>query len=181
VNFCSTCGSEKLRNQIPEGDHALRKVCASCNTVHYENPLMIVGCLVHNDKEEIMLCKRGIEPRKGFWNLPAGFLENNEGADQGAAREVLEETGAKVRIGELHTVYNVLHAKQVYLTFEAYMIDDHVELTPESTAIQFFKEADIPWDDIAFSSNTHAIKHWISKKSGSVKQLAIGTYRKKHD
>ncbi len=140
---------------------------------------MIVGCIIENDRGEIMLCKRGIEPRLGFWNLPCGFLENNETVQFGALREVKEETGAKVELLGLHTIYNLPHAQQVYLIFRAKMTGTHYEITAESTEIEFFKEQDIPWSDIAFSSNSHAIKHLLSIRKGEASGYAIGEYQKK--
>ncbi len=175
MNYCSHCGSSNLETKIPEGDHLPRIVCENCETIHYLNPRTIVGCLILNDKNEVMLCRRGIEPRLGFWNLPAGFLENNEGVEEGALREVLEETGATVKLKGLHTIYNVIKAQQVYLIFEASMLDDHYELTPESTEIKFFAQSEIPWDEIAFSSNVFALNHWIAKSNGTTSELAIGT------
>lgn len=138
---------------------------------------MIVGCLVLNDKGEILLARRGIEPRYGYWNLPAGFMENEEGVEEGAIREVLEETGAQVAIQKLHSIYNLLKAHQVYLFFRAKMLNDHVELTPESTEIKFFAPDDIPWDELAFSSNAHALKHWLAILDGAEDQLNIGTLK----
>ncbi len=123
-----------------------------------------------------MLAKRGIEPRKGFWNLPCGFLENQETIEQGATREVHEETGATVELGNLHTVYNLPHANQVYLIFKAKMVGNKFYTTLESTEIQFFAESEIPWDDIAFSSNSFAIKEYYENPSS--KETFIGSYFK---
>lgn len=175
MKYCSECGSDKLQSLIPVDDHRPRLVCGECETIHYENPKIIVGCLVLNAKGEILLARRGIEPRLGFWNLPAGFLENDEGVEQGALREVLEETGAQIEISQLHSVYNLLKAQQVYLFFRAKMLNDHVETTPESTEIKFFAPEDIPWNELAFSSNAHALKHWLSILGGGKDELNIGT------
>ncbi len=176
MNYCSNCGSKDIDFKIPEGDHLPRFVCLQCETIHYQNPRMIVGCIIENKKGKIMLCKRGIEPRLGYWNLPCGFLENNESIEDGALREVLEETGAKVELVNLHTIYNLSKAQQVYLIFRAKMLNDHFELTPESTAIEFFELDEIPWEDIAFSSNSHAIKHLIDIREGKSEGLNIGSY-----
>lgn len=139
---------------------------------------MVVGCLIE-EKGKVMLCRRGIEPRKGYWNLPCGYLENEETVQQGAKREVYEETGASVQLGPLLTVYNLPHANQVYLIFLAEMTDPHYHLTPESTAIEFFDPEVIPWADIAFSSNSFALKHWIElRQKGAEPSLAIGSYFK---
>lgn len=140
---------------------------------------MIVGCIIEDDKGSILLAKRGIEPRKGYWNLPCGFLENNETVQAGAVREVLEETGAEIELGPLHTIYNLPQAQQVYLIFRARMKGNFTQLTPESTAIEFFSLEDIPWDDIAFSSNTHAIKHLIDLNNGDASGYSIGLFEKK--
>jgi ADP-ribose pyrophosphatase YjhB (NUDIX family) len=139
---------------------------------------MVVGCIIENEGK-IMLCRRGIEPRKGYWNLPCGFLENDETIEQGAKREVYEETGASVQLNYLHTVYNLPHANQVYLIFHAQMVDDHYQLTPESTEIEFFPLNDIPWEEIAFSSNSFAIEHLIKlHEKRTSEKLAIGSYFK---
>ncbi len=160
MNFCSVCGSNQLIAEIPDGDHRLRNVCKNCGTIHYSNPLIVTGCLVtFNGK--ILLAKRGIEPRKGYWNLPAGFMENSETAEEGALREVKEETGLSVIIERLHTVFSVVHANQVYLIFKANAVDADFTLTPESTAIEFFSPDKIPWDEIAFSSNKHALRTYL--------------------
>lgn len=121
---------------------------------------MVVGCLIVKD-DKILLARRGIEPRLGFWNLPCGFLENEETIQQGAQREVLEETGASVALSNLHTVYNLPHANQVYLIFKAKMVGEELHTTLESTEIKFFAKDEIPWGDIAFSSNAFAIKKYI--------------------
>ncbi len=137
---------------------------------------MVVGCLIDKDGK-IMLARRGIEPRLGFWNLPCGFLENEETVEQGAKREVYEETGATVELGNLHTVYNLPHANQVYLIFKADMVGDKYELTTESTEIRFFASEEIPWDEIAFSSNAFAIKKYIEHGKAD-KITHVGSYFK---
>ena len=175
MKFCSQCGSADLKQQIPADDHRPRIICQNCGTIHYLNPKIIIGCLIINDRDEVMLCRRGIEPRLGYWNLPAGFLENNESVEEGALREVLEETGARVEILHLHSVYDVLKAQQVYLIFKARMLNNYYKLTPESTEIKFFQADQIPWEEIAFSSNVHALEHWISVRNGAEEKLAIGT------
>lgn len=179
VNYCSYCGSNAISLSIPQGDHLPRFVCEKCQRVHYTNPNMVVGCVIEH-QNEIMLCRRGIEPRMGYWNLPCGFLENHETVQEGAIREVYEETGAKVILQGLHTVYNLPHANQVYLIFRACLQKSATwHLTPESTEIEFFKLDAIPWDEMAFSSNTHAIKHLMAQKSDNkTPKVAVGTYRK---
>lgn len=157
MNYCSNCGSDAIAFKIPEGDHFPRFVCDECGTIHYTNPNMVVGCIIVKD-EKIVLARRGIEPRKGYWNLPCGFLENDETIQQGAKREVYEETGLEVELENLHIVYNLPQANQVYLIFKASISGGKAQLTLESTEIDFFTLDAIPWDEIAFSSNSFAIK-----------------------
>ena len=167
MKFCSNCGSDALDYRIPEGDNRSRFICNSCDMVHYVNPNVIVGCLIV-ENGAIMLAKRGIEPQFGLWNLPCGFLENDETVEEGAIREVLEETGAKVEIEYLHSVYSVPKTNQIYLIFKAHMLDSYYHITPESTDIAFFPFEEIPWDLIAFSSNTFAIRQLIDSHTDAV-------------
>tara|TARA_R110000868_G_scaffold70648_2_gene207412 strand:+ start:85 stop:624 length:540 start_codon:yes stop_codon:yes gene_type:complete len=177
MNFCSNCGSSHIEFIIPSGDERKRFVCSQCQTIFYDNPRMIVGCIIENDDQEIMLCRRGIEPRLGFWNLPCGFLENDEKIEDGALREVKEETGAEVKLEGLHIVYNLPKAQQVYLIFKAKMQSDYIHLTPESTEISFFSLKEIPWEELAFSSNAFAIKHLIDlKENPKLNSLSIGSF-----
>ncbi|NVK03255.1 MAG: NUDIX hydrolase [Flavobacteriia bacterium] len=173
MNYCSNCGSDQLTSTIPDGDHRLRVVCENCNTIHYQNPLIVVGCLIEHDGK-ILLAKRGIEPSKGFWNLPAGFMENGETAEEGALREVEEETGMSVTIDRLHSVFSVVHANQVYLIFKATSSSIEYTLTPESIEIEFFEPSEIPWNEIAFSSNTHALKAFLQNPNSS--EVHLGSY-----
>ena len=115
MNFCSNCGSA-VESKIPEGDHLPRFVCPSCHTIHYENPLLVLGC-VPEWQDKILLCKRAIEPRLGYWTVPAGFMENGETMQQAAARECLEEATAVVDIGSLLAIVNVTRANQVHVMF----------------------------------------------------------------
>lgn len=177
MNFCSNCGSNALTYKIPEGDHFPRFVCPDCDSIHYLNPKMVVGCVIIDDAGRIMLARRGIEPRAGYWNLPCGYMENEETIQQGAKREVYEETGATVELENLHTVYNLPHANQVYLIFKAAMVGDEYHTTPESTEIRFFAPEEIPWDEIAFSSNAFAIKKFLENPRHDT-QTHLGSYFK---
>ena len=139
---------------------------------------MIVGSIpVFQNK--ILLAKRGIEPRKGYWNLPCGFLELNESIETGALRELKEETGAEMNIDYLHTIYSVLPSGQVYLIFKGSLVSDRVVLTTESTEIEFFEIDKIPWKDIAFSSNEFALKKYIEDLDSSFKNVHFGTFKGK--
>lgn len=136
---------------------------------------MVVGCLIYNEAGQVLLARRSIEPRYGFWNLPCGYLERGETVQAGALREVEEETGATVALGPLHTVYNLPHADQVYLIFLAQMRGQHAEKTTESLAVRFFSEAEIPWAEVAFSSNVFALHHFFqSRRSPELSLPAVG-------
>ncbi|MDH5426058.1 MAG: NUDIX hydrolase [Gammaproteobacteria bacterium] len=149
MKYCTQCGS-KTAQLIPEGDQKLRHVCTQCETVHYLNPKIITGCLVeHEDK--ILLCRRAIEPQSGKWTLPAGFMENNETCIQGAIRETREEANAEVRELQLYSVYDIPHISQVYMIYRARLNSLNFSPGIESTDVQLFEKADIPWQQLAFS------------------------------
>src|SRR6478672_2931253 len=122
MNFCSNCGAATLELRIPDGDTLQRRVCATCGTIHYENPKIVAGCLPVWG-ERVLLCKRAIEPRHGLWTLPAGFLELGETTAQGAIRETVEEAGARVELEGLYSLINVVRVGQVHLFYRARMLD----------------------------------------------------------
>ena len=161
MNFCSNCGSDELVKKIPEGDNLERFVCNKCGHIHYQNPNVVAGVLPYNDKNQILLCKRSIEPREGYWTLPAGFLENGETIEQGAIRETLEEAKLKVKDSRLFTVISVPHIDQVYTFFTAKIINDDFGPTAESSEVQLFSYEDIPWDELAFPTVMRTIKLFL--------------------
>lgn len=148
MRHCSECGAA-VQIQIPAGDNRPRHVCPDCGVVHYQNPKLIVGCIPEWG-DQLLLCRRAIQPRYGLWTLPAGFMETGETAQAGAARETLEESGATVEVGSLHTMYNLPYASQMYLLFRAKLVAQEVNPGIESLEVEFFREKDIPWLDIAF-------------------------------
>lgn len=159
MKYCSQCG-EKVVFSIPEGDNRPRYWCPSCLTIHYQNPKIIVGALpIWQDK--VLLCKRAIEPRKGFWTLPAGFMENSETLQEGAARETWEEACASVNVGDLYTVFNLPHINQVYVFFLAQMDNGDFGVGEESSDADLFSLDDIPWDELAFPTITRTLKLYI--------------------
>jgi ADP-ribose pyrophosphatase YjhB (NUDIX family) len=173
MKFCSTCGATVTR-KVPEGDSLPRYVCDACATIHYQNPRMIVGCLpVWED--QILLCKRAIEPRHGLWTLPAGFMENGETLAAGAARETLEEANARVEIGTLYAVYNVPHVNQVYLLFLAKLLDLNFSSGAESLETRLFREDEIPWDQIAFATVRNTLTHYFADRSRQHYGFHLGT------
>ncbi|MEM9172473.1 MAG: NUDIX hydrolase [Pseudomonadota bacterium] len=158
MKFCSKCG-ERVVRAVPQGDTHERWVCNACGMIHYQNPNIVVGCVPERDGK-ILLCKRAIEPRYGYWTVPAGFMELNETMAEGAARETMEEAGASVEIGHLFASVDVPHAGQVHVFFTARLISD---FSPgqESLECKMVAPEDIPWDDIAFPSGTFALKKYI--------------------
>jgi ADP-ribose pyrophosphatase YjhB (NUDIX family) len=149
MNYCSNCG-DTVKFCAPAGDDRPRYLCESCDTVHYENPKIVVGCIPEKDRK-ILLCRRAIEPRSGKWTLPAGYLENGETVEKGAQRETLEEAGAKIEILAPYALFNICYVNQIYLMFRARLLDGTFKAGSESTEVRLFLEEDIPWDQIAFT------------------------------
>lgn len=171
INFCSSCGAP-MEEKIPVDDDHIRSVCTQCPHVHYENPKMVVGCIpVFEDR--ILLCRRNIEPRKGKWTLPAGYLENKESVQDGALRETLEETRAKVAIVAPYRLFNIVNMDQIYLMFYARMGDDVFGSTSESSEVKLFKEADIPWDELAFEVIRQTLIDFFRDRKHSVYPFEI--------
>ncbi|MDC9720767.1 MAG: NUDIX hydrolase [Gammaproteobacteria bacterium] len=167
MKYCSHC-SAVVRFVIPLGDNRPRHVCGSCEFIFYENPRIIAGCIpVFEDK--ILLCKRAIEPRLGYWTLPAGFMENGESTEQAALRETYEEAYAKPILGPLFSVCNVPRMNQVHLFYLAQMTVAEYGSGPESLAVELYDEAEIPWDDIAFGTVTQTLKRFLEdRKQGNL-------------
>ena len=143
---------------VPEGDDRERLVCGDCGFVLYDNPKIVVGSVVRWG-EKILMCRRAINPRKGFWTLPAGYLELNESTQAGAAREAWEEARAKIEIESLLAIYDITRLSQVQLIYRARLVDANVSAGPESLEVALFGWDDIPWDDIAFPSVRWALAH----------------------
>ena len=158
MKYCSNC-SAQVERVIPDGDTRERWVCPACEVTHYQNPLVVVGCVPERDGE-ILLCKRAIEPRHGFWTVPAGFMELGESIAEGAARETLEEACADVEIGHLFAAVDVPEAGQLHLFFTAKLLSDH-EAGDESLETRMYALDEIPWDEIAFRSGNWALKKYI--------------------
>jgi ADP-ribose pyrophosphatase YjhB (NUDIX family) len=163
MNFCDQCG-KAVEFRIPPGDHLPRYVCPHCGTIHYQNPRIIAGC-VPDHAGRILLCRRAIEPRLGYWTFPAGFMENQETVQQAAAREALEEAHAQVQIGSLLAIVHVLEAHQVHMFFRAILPKAEFAIAPESLEVGLFAESEIPWDNIAFPSIEFALRHYFSDRA----------------
>jgi ADP-ribose pyrophosphatase YjhB (NUDIX family) len=165
--FCSCCGGATVL-AVPPGDTRERRSCPACGAVHYENPRIVVGCVPEHDGR-ILLCRRAIEPRRGFWTVPAGFLENGETMEAGAARESWEEALANVEIGALLAVVNIPEACQVHVFFRARLETPVFGAGEESLEAVLVEPADIPWEDIAFPSTTYALQHYLAdRETGAI-------------
>ena len=148
VNYCTQCG-ENVSVKVPSDDDRPRHICDACGYIHYQNPKVVNGAIIEW-QNRILLCKRAIEPRHGYWTLPAGFMENGETTYQGAARETWEEARANIEIEGLYLAANLPHINQVYMLFKARLLDTDFGPGPESLEVALFDEEDIPWDDLAF-------------------------------
>lgn len=162
MNYCSGCGKEVVV-KVPEGDNRPRFVCESCDTIHYQNPRIIAGAIpVYGDK--VLLCKRAIQPRRGLWTLPAGFMENQETIEQAARRETFEEAQAAITNLALFTVISLPHISQVYMLFRSELVDGVFAPGEESLETQLFAENDIPWDEIAFPTMSETLKYFFQDR-----------------
>ena len=162
MKYCSNCGAH-VEWLIPEMDSLPRHVCPTCNTVHYVNPKVVVGAIAEWD-DRILLCRRAIQPRHGFWTLPAGFMENSETTAEAAARETLEEACARIQVGEMLSLINVPHISQVHIFYRARLLDLDFGAGEESLAVDLFREQDIPWDDIAFRTISLSLKQYFADR-----------------
>lgn len=160
MKFCSQC-AHPIEQLIPAGDHRTRAVCSQCQQIFYENPNNIV-CSIPIYQQQVLLCRRGIEPRKGLWTLPGGFLENGESLQQGALRESQEEAHLNLKMGRLFSVVDLPQYNQVHFFYLATMLDDSWQLTPESTEIQLFDFDQIPWPEIAFKTVSKTLQHLVA-------------------
>ncbi|MCR9279680.1 MAG: NUDIX hydrolase [Pseudomonadaceae bacterium] len=166
MNYCSDC-AQPVSRKIPEGDDKERYVCDDCGSIHYQNPRIITGCLPIIDTR-VLLCKRAIEPRLGYWTLPAGFMENGETTEAGAVRETWEEAHAVVETRHLYTLFNLPHISQVYMFYLADMPKAEYSSGIESLEVELFEEADIPWDELAFPVIRETLKRYFEdRKVGS--------------
>ncbi len=176
MKFCSNCGSE-VSHRIPEGDDRPRYVCDSCDTIHYSNPRVIVGCVPEYDGR-ILLCRRAIEPRIGLWTLPAGFMENGETTRQGAARETWEEARAEVYEQQLYRVFDVPNINQVYMFYRARIVDGAFGVGPESLEVELFTEDSIPWDEIAFPVVFHTLKEFFHDRGNATWPVRVSAIKR---
>jgi len=162
IKHCRSCGAP-AQYRVPADDNRERAVCSVCGTVHYENPLNVVGTVPIWD-EQVLLCRRNIEPRYGKWTLPAGFLELGETTTEGAMRETDEEAGARIELLGLFTVLNVVRVGQLHLYYRARLLDTNFAPGPESIEARLFNEADIPWEELAFRTVRETLACYFSDR-----------------
>ena len=171
MKYCPQCG-QPVELRVPPGDHLPRHVCPSCSAIHYQNPKLVVGCVPEHEGR-ILLCKRAIEPRLGYWTVPAGFMENGETLEAGAARESWEEALARVEIGGLLAVVSVVHAHQVHVMFRAALPLPEFGAGAESLEVGLYRPEDIPWSEIAFPSIDFALRRYLEDRARGVEGLHI--------
>jgi ADP-ribose pyrophosphatase YjhB (NUDIX family) len=159
---CPSCGAA-VDYRVPVDDNRERATCTACASIHYENPINVVGTLpVYG--EQVLLCRRAIEPRHGFWTLPAGFLELGETAAEGAQRETDEEAGAQIELQPLYCLMNVVKVGQIHLYYRARLLSDQFNPGPETLEARLFHEHEIPWDELAFRTVRETLKHFFEDR-----------------
>ena len=163
IKHCKNCGTAVVYRLPDDGDTKQRAVCPSCVTVHYENPLNVVGTVPHFG-DRVLLCKRNIEPRHGKWTLPAGFMELHETLAEGAARETVEEAGAQFEMEGLFSIVNVSPVGQVHFFYKARLTSDQFDPGFETIEARLFEEAEIPWDEIAFKTVKETLRRYFSDR-----------------
>jgi len=174
MKYCCHCGGA-LKYEVPAEDNLPRHVCGSCGRIHYVNPRIVVGVLpVHG--EQVLMCRRAIEPRRNCWTLPAGFLENGESTVQGALREAWEEARAKICDQQLYRIYDLPHIDQVHMFFRGVLQDGKFAVGQESLEVQLFDEEDAPWDNLSFPVVEQTLRDYFRDRVRSefpVRQLQV--------
>lgn len=138
-------------------------MCVECDSIHYQNPRIIAGCLPIYENQ-VLLCKRSIEPRAGKWTLPAGFMENGESIEEGALRETSEEANANAEILHIYTLFSLPHISQVYMFYRAKLLDLDFSAGEETLEVRLFEEKDIPWDELAFPVIVQTLEHFFEDR-----------------
>ena len=172
MKFCNACGAE-VRLTVPADDNRERHVCVSCRTVHYINPKIVTGCIVEWE-DQILLCKRAIEPRYGLWTLPAGYMEIGESTVQAARRETLEEANARVEIVDLYMVINLPYVDQVYMMYRSRLLEKSFSSGAESLEVRLYNENEIPWDSLAFPAIRETLRFYYQDKNAGQFRIRTG-------
>ena len=173
MKFCPACAAPVTR-RVPEGDHLPRSVCTACGAIHYRNPKLIAGCVPEHEGR-ILICRRAIEPRRGYWTVPAGFMEVGETLQQAAARECHQERVARVHVGSPRASVHVLHAEQVHVLFRARLADPAFGVGEESLETVLCEADEIPWPEIAFASVEFALRRYLADRAVAREPLHFHT------
>lgn len=177
INFCQLCGGP-TKHEIPDGEEKMRAICTLCGRIAYENPKMVVGCLIEHDNK-ILLCQRKIQPSYGLWTLPAGYMEIGESAAEGAIRETWEEAGAEVEVLSPFAQLDIPRIGQTYIIFLAKLKRLHFSPGPESSDCRLFSFDDIPFDSLAFSSMLVTLNLYIADRKVGRPRFHYGTINKR--
>lgn len=172
MKFCSACGAA-VELRIPDEDSRPRHICTACGIIHYQNPRMVIASLPEWE-DKILLCRRAIEPRHGYWTLPGGFMENGESTGAAAIRETLEEANARIALIDLYSMYSLPYINQVHLLFRARLLDLDFSPGPESLEVRLFTEAEIPWDELAFRPIRYSLEHFFAERRKGCFSLHVG-------
>lgn len=175
MKFCPDCGAP-TRFAVPEGDDRKRNICTANGDIFYDNPRNVAGCVIEYEGK-ILLCKRNIAPRFGFWTLPAGFLELGETIAEGAARETQEEACAEARLDGLYTLIDIPHIGQAHLFYRAHLATPEFAPGPESSAVALVAEQDIPWSQLAFPSVLRTLQLYFADRTAGAFTLHDETIR----
>jgi ADP-ribose pyrophosphatase YjhB (NUDIX family) len=176
MKFCSQCGNPVVV-KAPPGDHLPRHVCEHCGTIHYQNPKLVVGCVTEWEGK-VLLCRRAIAPRAGFWTLPAGFMENGESLEQAALRETREEALAEVELLAPLASVSVPHVHQVHYMFHGRLVHGKYGIGVETSEVGLFNEENIPWNDIAFPSVRYTLECFFADRRRGQFGFHISTWHK---
>ncbi len=179
MKYCSECGSTVIL-RVPDGDTLARYVCPACNTIHYQNPKIVAGCILQWE-DKVLLCRRAIEPRYGLWTVPAGFMENHETTVQAAIRESWEEAKAEVNDAHLFALINLPHINQVYIMFRGGLKCGQASPGAESLEVGLFLEQDIPWNKLAFPVVDESLRLYFSDRSTGQFSMHMGDIIRGHE
>ena len=169
IKHCNQCGTA-VEQRIPATDSRERAVCPACGHIHYSNPKIVAGCLFSLG-DKILLCQRDIEPRIGYWTLPAGYMENGESTEEGAAREAREEAHARSKKLRLFALYDLPRINHVYMLFHGELLDGHAAAGEETRAVGLFSEDDIPRDRLAFTVMSEALDRYFDDRRAGIEQI----------
>ncbi len=172
MKYCSECGAP-TESKIPPDDNRLREICNNCSTIHYVNPKVVVGSMT-TWKNKILLCRRAIEPRKGFWTLPAGFMEIGESTSEGAIRETIEESGADIEINDMFAIFDIPSFNQVQIFYLAKMRSSKLSPGVESLEAKLFRKEEIPWSELSFASVKKALELFFEQSNKKLTGVHTG-------